>query len=77
VPKKNLLEINRNSKSILRCWSAIPAQSKTFFSDEKCKREKKEIERARVARFFFVQTFQNGEIVTNDHKLYVPNGHKL
>jgi hypothetical protein len=30
-----------------------------------------------VARFFLVQTYQNGKYITNDHKLHIPNGHKL
>jgi hypothetical protein len=30
----------------------------------------------RVARFFVVQTYQNGKDVPNDHTL-IPNGHKL
>jgi hypothetical protein len=31
----------------------------------------------RVARFFLVQTYQIGENIPNDHKLHIPNGHKL
>jgi hypothetical protein len=30
-----------------------------------------------VARFFLVQTYQNGKNISNDHKLHIPNGHKL
>jgi hypothetical protein len=32
---------------------------------------------SRVARVFFVKTYQNGKNIPNDHKLHIPNGHKL
>jgi hypothetical protein len=31
----------------------------------------------RVAKFFLAQTYQNGENIPNDRKLYLPNSHKL
>jgi hypothetical protein len=51
-------------------------QSKPFFCVfAKLSSEGKPEVEARLARFFLVQTYQNGKNILNDHKLGIPNGY--